>query len=279
MAGRCTATGPGTLAVTAGVSVHAVEHGCVGDARAPRLGDERAGDCHLPERRRTRDHVDFAVLATVPALAAHEMPGMELVVVPTEMKRPNVQRPAEAISSAGNALACTPVVVVAVQSRAADEREDAADRLLDDLVVDDYFGGESGLLDRRQVGLIEPDAEQAEVGMAIEDAEHPGQPARGQSGHDEVGIGDDDRIARGGVDAELKRRPVDPRKRFSSSRINWWKRARFACSQLRTSGPDALSTIVIRNGAVVRVSRASTVPDQVVETVVVRTTIGGVTHR
>ena len=158
----------------------------------------------------TLDHVGFAVLAAVAALA-REMSGMELVVVPAEMERPNVQRPAEAIARARDAVACPPVVVVAVQSLAANEREDAADRLLDDLPVDDLLGGESlGVLDRRKVGLVEADAEDAEVGVAVKDPEHLGQPARGQIRHDEVGVGYDDRIARRRIDADLQGRAAAP---------------------------------------------------------------------
>ena len=46
---------------------------------------------------------------------------------------------------------------------------------------------------------------------------------------------------------------------FVARGMTWWKRWRLAAIQLRTSAPDALSTIVSRYGSRVRASRASTV--------------------
>ena len=165
----------------------------------------------LSEGRCARNQLHLAVLAAVAALAG-EMPRMELVVVPAQMERTDVQRPAEPVARARDALTRAPVVVVAVEGRATDEGEDAAHRLLDDLAVDDLLRGELlRLLDGREVGLVEPDTEDAEIGMAVEDAEHFGQPAGAQLGDDEVGVRHDDGVARGRVDADLERGPAAPR--------------------------------------------------------------------
>src|SRR6185369_13501118 len=105
----------------------------------------------------------LAILAAELPLA-REMARVQLVVVPAEVERPDVQRPAEPVAGARDALAGAPVVVEAVQRLAADEREDAADRLQDDLVVEDVLRGQVlGRLDRREVRLVEADAEDAEV--------------------------------------------------------------------------------------------------------------------
>ncbi len=50
----------------------------------------------------------------------------------------------------------------------------------------------------------------------------------------------------GSLEVAAMPRLSERRNSLTGRRISWWKRSRFALSQLRTSGPEALSTIVSR---------------------------------
>jgi hypothetical protein len=93
-----------------------------------------------------------------------------------------------------------------VQSVAADQGEHAADRPGHDLAVDDLSRIDGlRLLHGRQVGLVEADAEQPELRMAIERVVHPAQPAGLEVGDDQVRVGDHERIAHRRRDAVVER--------------------------------------------------------------------------
>jgi hypothetical protein len=197
-----------------------LEHRGVADAGAARRRHEWSGQRELGQRRRAPDEVDLAVgLRVDPVLAglAEQVARIELEVVPAEVERPDAGRPPDAVPGPPHVRARLSVGAIGGdQGVTADELQDRPHAGLHQLPVhEDLRVDRLRWKHRRQVGLVESHADQAEVRMALHQLQHSREPGGLELGHHDVGVGDDERVAHRAGDAVregwnvLVRRPQD----------------------------------------------------------------------